>query len=689
MRKRFARLFSSSERLLAIDVGSRVVKVAEFRRRKDVLEVVMVDAMPVPCVTSHGDVTPAQVVEALKKLLYKHGIKNGAFISILPREFVTIKRFELPSTDRAQIAQMIPFEAEKHLPFPLDRAQTDFSYELADTVQTDQPLPEASPAVPVPAAPAQHAVITLAAARLAAIPKFLELLTIRGFKQSAIEVSTFALFNAFSYYVQRNPNEAVHGDNLLVEIGARRTEILLVSAATGSLVFSRAVDFGGDALTEYLVKHEKIVFEEAEKRKCEDWDASLFGRKKEALAEALNPLIEQVQKTMAYVRSAKLSQGVKSIWLSGGTGSAPGFADFVRGKTNVPVHVFDPLAMVGAQAYGVPASAFAIVVGTALRMVKEAKVVVDLLPVDISKLQIQAVRRRRLIQLGVVAGALAALWLLWFGFDVASMSFERSRLERQKELLLPQVREVGNLERQFVVLSNAVTEMQKLIETKTSWTRVFQTIAECMNSNVWARQITVSSQRNNRNKLTIEARAVSTEDYIDFKNNMSASLRFRNVDEHGVDTKDIVDFSLECDVLPDYQYQERVKEEATKMGTVANGKTTAVSRTSSRAAVPRGTNIPPTAFKGALSTTSTTSSASSPSSPSSTPRMPPPDATPAMPATHGTPPAPPVPGVPGVPGAPRPPRPSNMSRPSTATSSPSAPLPTTVTTMPPKGANQP
>lgn len=557
-RRSLAQLVEAGGRILAVDAGSRVVKIAEIRRRKEHVELRLVDAMHVPFASARGDVTPEQVRDTIQRLLHKHGIKSAALISILPREYVTVKRFELPSVSREELAQMVPFEAEKHVPFPLDRAQIDFDFQPVGANTHAAPQAPTDGAASSP--PAARSIVTLAAVRQAVIPKFLDLFAIRGCKQQAIDVSTFALYNAFTYFAQRAPDAFGSGDALLVEIGARRTEIALISGVTHELLFSRSFDFGGDSITDAIAAHAKLSFEEAERRKCEQWSSTPLAQDAALLNATLQPLAEHLKKSVQYMHKSALTAGIGAVWISGGASVTPGVAASVAAACGAEARIFNPLAaFVTASTDAAPALC-AQVIGAALRTVRETRLTVDLLPVDIAKLQLFAVRKKRLLQLAAAAGVVAACALTVFGVRIAHSSWERKQLRAELDRLLPEERRVDALEREFVSLSNAVSDMERLIDTKTSWSRVFQTIAECMNSNVWIWQIHLDNRQRN-NRLMLYTRAVSRMDFIEFKDRLSASARFRNVSAGTVQQQNqFIEVPITCEVLPDFKYTERLNE---------------------------------------------------------------------------------------------------------------------------------
>ncbi|MCX7848017.1 MAG: pilus assembly protein PilM [bacterium] len=555
-------LTEAAGRVIAVDAGSRIVKIAEIRRRKEVVELSLLDAMPVPFASARGDVTPDQVRDTIHRLLLKHGIKTAALISILPREYVTVKRLELPSISRDELAQMLIFEAEKHVPFPLDRAQLDFDFRpLTPTPSTSSSSPPPANENPDQSAPPpSRSIVTLAASRQAVISKFLELFALRGFKQQAIDVSTFALYNAFLYLARRTPQLFHNGDVLLVEVGARRTELALVSADSHELLFSRSFDFGGDSITDAIAAHAKVSFEEAERRKCQEWHSTPLAHDQALLHATLQPLADHLTKSIHYISKHALTARIGAVWLSGGASLTPGLPDLIAATCGAAVHLFNPLAAFDTAPTDAPPALSAQVIGAALRTVKETRLTVDLLPVDVAKLQLFALRKKRLLQLAAAAAIVAACALTVFAARIAYSSYERRQLRAELERLLPEERRVDALEREYVALSNAVSDMERLIDTKTSWSRVLQTIAECMNTNVWIWQINLDN-RQRANRLMLYVRALSRMDFIDFKDRLAASARFRNVTAGTVQQQNqFIEVPITCEVLPDYKYTERLNQ---------------------------------------------------------------------------------------------------------------------------------
>ncbi|RLD10278.1 MAG: hypothetical protein DRI44_06405 [Chlamydiae bacterium] len=564
------KFLTQNEHVVAVDVGSRYVKIAAAHKRKNVIENTILDAELIPYLSARGDISPEQVSKALAAVLERNNIKNASFISMLPLEFVSIKRFEVPSVSAKQIKQIVPFEAEKHLPFSVDRAVIDFDFmslgesnSLPDD-NDDIPNPTSEKAIEAKKAAealetaGNKSVVTLAAVRKAIIPKFLELCNVKGCRQSAIDVTAFALYNSLSFFLRKNPLPPDSGDVILIDLGARRSEMIVTSSKTEELLFTRSISFGGDEITNAIATALNVPFEEAERIKCNEWKKSGINPDTEEYNDIFEPLISQLEKSLRYIKKSGLSTEQNLIYLSGGASAIPGIIEFFQLKFGLNVKLFNPLPLVNAPKTKVAPQIFTSVIGAALRMINEAKLKVDLLPVDITKLQQLAIRKKRFIQLGIVAAVILAILLSIFGVKVLITDLSRRKLKAEYLKLVPEALKVDSLEKRNEILRIAVSKMEGLTDRKTSWSSVLKTLSDSMSSNIWVNKLSVDK----KNYLTIDAYSIGN-DYINFKNKLIASIRFDDVqivnEQNDRSGKSKI-FKLRCKVIPDYKFTEEFND---------------------------------------------------------------------------------------------------------------------------------
>ena len=67
------------------------------------------------------------LAEALKSFAARHGLAEDGVYTILPRHDMTARILEMPSQDRAELANMLSLSAEEYVPFPADELVIDHS----------------------------------------------------------------------------------------------------------------------------------------------------------------------------------------------------------------------------------------------------------------------------------------------------------------------------------------------------------------------------------------------------------------------------------------------------------------------------------------------------------------------------------------------------------------------------------
>lgn len=590
-KKSITNLLSGGDKTVALDIGSRYVKLAVLQRRKNGVAAKQLDQMAIPFTSSRGDVTPEAVKDTVKQLLQRNRIKDTGVLSVMSRDFVTVSHLELPSTDRDQIKQMLVFEAESYLPFAMERAVTAFDFKPIEQPKAEPKEGEAeAPAEPAPV----MSKVVFAAVRQALIPKFLELHSQKGLKQTAIQVSSFTIFNLFDFLKREGKIPETDGDTMIIEMGARRTEFILVNAK-GELVFTRNVEKGGDDLTAFLAAEEGISFEEAEQRKIKNWEETKLNEPGELLL-AMEGLNAELDKTIRFLKSRKLSENITQVCVSGGGAARP---EICRALC-APLGIDTPLYLNGLEAIEAKGKdlfgpSYSAVLGAALAQIDEAAIYIDLLPVDVVKLQVLAMRRKMLIKLaiGVAAVALVALLILGIAVLISNAKVEAKNKELKGKLT--ETKKVDALEKRNQQLQKAVNDIEGVISRKTSWNSVLAGISSCMTSNLWITSIGVDKN----NTMTVEGYSRNA-DYLLFEENMQRQLRFENVIVPSEKTMyqyglQVHYFKLTCDILPDYKYNEKLRNLLSQPGSEkeevkeTNAPATPVNQSLERSAAPAET----------------------------------------------------------------------------------------------------
>jgi len=343
-------------------------------------------------------------VAELKGLLH---IKGHAAVNFaLPSQAVFARFVKLPATSHEQVQQIIGFEAQQNVPFPIDEVVWDYQV-------IGEPLDGKIDAV----------LVAIKADQLTEVNDAVES---AGLRSGFIDVAPMAICNAFRFNYSGET-----GCSLLIDIGARTTNLIFVE---GSRVFSRSIPMGGSTISAAVAKEFLEDFAVAEALKKQKGFVGLGG----AYAEPEDPKVAKISKlirntmTRLHAEIARSisfyrtnqggSQPVRAL-LAGGTVSLPYMREFFSEKLQLPVDYFNPLRNVivapnaNVDVLARNAHTLGELVGMALRSCTDAPLQLNLRPRSVVKAQELA--RQKPFLLAAAACLLIGLGALWFYFDKA------------------------------------------------------------------------------------------------------------------------------------------------------------------------------------------------------------------------------------------------------------------------------
>jgi type IV pilus assembly protein PilM len=211
----------------SVELTPRECKVVQIARHKGafILEKAFVVDFPL---TPEGKVADAAAKSAaLRRALKDHKIASRSATLIIPKQTVTVRCVSLPSTEDAEIASMARFEAERHIPFNVERHI--ISYFLMKKLGIS----------------GSHVLISAVDSPVA--EESINILVNAGISPDVADVSSIALYNAFLFSEPPNLEDSTFA---LINIGFNSTDISIVSR--GVLLFTRSSSLGVEKIFEHL-----------------------------------------------------------------------------------------------------------------------------------------------------------------------------------------------------------------------------------------------------------------------------------------------------------------------------------------------------------------------------------------------------------------------------------------------------
>jgi type IV pilus assembly protein PilM len=359
-----------SKSFLAVDFGAGSLKLAEFEvNEAGGLRLKQYGIKSLGQEGSQENTREATILKALQTMISEQGFKSKECNVCAPGFHVFSKFVKLPPVEQSKVTQIIQYEAQQNVPFPLSEVVWDY-----------QILGQAT---------GGELEVLLVAIKSEIVEGLFRVADAASLKLQVADVSPAALCNAFKFN---------YGDlddcTMLLDIGAKTSNLLFFEKGK---VYSRSINLGANSITQDFAAESRMKFEVAEKIKIEEGFVSLGG----AYEEPENPnqaaiskiarqfmtrLHIQVNQTMQFYRGQQGGSQPVRLFLSGGASIMPYTAQFFAEKLNVPVEYFNPFRnvqidpAVNLEELARVAHSMGEVVGLGLRNLAHCPVELNLMP---------------------------------------------------------------------------------------------------------------------------------------------------------------------------------------------------------------------------------------------------------------------------------------------------------------------
>ncbi|MCP5546594.1 MAG: type IV pilus assembly protein PilM [Akkermansiaceae bacterium] len=374
---------------VAINIGSQRISMAVFEVSKNGgLVLKSYDSESISADPTMDAARVSQTRVAIADLTQRLKVGKTKARYAISGQAVFTRFVKLPPLQEDNIEQLVTYEAQQHVPFPLDEVVWD--YEL------------------IPSGDDKEVVIV--AIKGDALDEINSAVNDSGLGTAEVDVAPMALYNAFrATYGQ--PDEPI----LLIDIGAKTSNLLYIE---GQRFFTRSVAIGGAAVTAAIAKEYGVSFLEAEHQKVDNGLVALGGGHTEQLDEAvaalamvirnaLSRLPAEIARTTNYYRSQHGGSAPRRVLLAGGGANLPYTLEFFQEKLNLPVEYFNPVRNVAIGKGVDPAviqrdgHTMGELVGLGLRGVGKSEINIDLVPQVVE--QTRAADRRKPFFIGAAA----------------------------------------------------------------------------------------------------------------------------------------------------------------------------------------------------------------------------------------------------------------------------------------------
>ena len=442
----------SSSKDLIINCGASRVSAATVSYSGDNLVVEKLVTENLQYDYSNDDAWLGAVGDALRSLNALHNFSGKASF-IIPGNQVLTKTIRIPHVEAAKRAQIIAFEAQQNIPYPLHEVVWDSQVVGDDGVETE---------------------VLFIACKSNTIDNFCGEVSQAGFSAKTINAATILDYNAIQF---TSPEQ--EEDVLLINIGARSTNLLFKNAEG---FFVRNIQLGGNSLTQNIADSLGKTFVQAEEIKHKFFSGDLNYSEDDSGTKGLSAcadsfsrrMSQEITRSIVNYRRQKNGVAPKRILLSGRGSLLSGLSEQLSTSQKVPVELFDPMqnVLLGDEIDS-DSSALALEISEIIGAAAQDKVAdgagVNLLP-EATKKSMDFATKKPYLMIAAACFALAP-WLAFFGYKQLTSSYIGSA-EATKSATRPLIERQSQIEKnaaQASAISQSIQLIEGLKNSKTNW----------------------------------------------------------------------------------------------------------------------------------------------------------------------------------------------------------------------------
>lgn len=325
-------LLTLNPETFGLDISDLSLKIIKLKKKKGFLSLASFSEEKIPQgIINGGEIKDenglAKIIKDALPRVKGEKLKTKYAVVSLPEEKAFLEVVQMPKLQEAELKSAIIYEAENHIPLPIEEVYLDFQIVSPVVNHLD------------------HVDVLLAALPKKTVDPYISCLRKAGLIPKVLEIESLAISRAL---IKKGISPF---PLFLADLGATRTSFIIFSGY--SLRFTGSIPVSSQKFTEAIANVLKVDLKEAERLKLK-YGIKIDDKKKkkeifETLIPALTDLTEQIEKYLAYYQAHTshehlLPDGkeVKKIVLSGGGACLKGLADFFASELKIPVEIGNP-----------------------------------------------------------------------------------------------------------------------------------------------------------------------------------------------------------------------------------------------------------------------------------------------------------------------------------------------------------
>jgi len=369
-----------------------------------------------PMMLSQSDADPVELVRAaIEEFLSRHSLEGDRVAVAAPGQSGLAKFIKLPPIEAKKIPDIVKYEANQQIPFPLDQVRWDWQ-RLAGGIEESGFVMDAE--------------VALFAMKREQVNKALAPFVNAGIEVDVLQLQPIALVN-MAMFDLLPPADTIDPDNppasiVLVSIGVDSTDVVVTN---GLRIWQRSMPIGGSSFTKGLVKEMKYTFQKAEQEKRNAVRAADPRAVFKAMRPVFTEFASELQRSLNYFTGTDKTATIGKVFLLGNAAKLRGLSDFVAKQLQLDVQRIEKYnalegSAVASNAFRENRFAFGTAYGLALQAAGGSSLRTNLVPTEIVRDRMIAAKKPWAVaaMLGLLAAALinfAGMFLAWQSYAPA------------------------------------------------------------------------------------------------------------------------------------------------------------------------------------------------------------------------------------------------------------------------------
>jgi type IV pilus assembly protein PilM len=341
--------------LLGLDITTSSVKLIELSMAGGQFRVESYAAEPTPhnAINEKAIVDAEAVGEAIRRAVKRSGAKSREAAVAISGDAAITKVIQMPKNlGETDLEGQVELQADQYIPFPMEEVSYDFQ-----RIGPSEKDPEMID-------------VLLVATRTENVEQRQAAVQAAGLTARLVDVEAFALENACKLLTHQMPDGGIDRTIAVIDFGASSTTFSVLKDL--KVIYTRDFAFGGQQLTEEIMRTYGLSMEEAGRAKKEGGLPSNY--QPEVLDPFIDDMTQQVSRSLQfYLASGSGREQPEKILVCGGCANIVGVDDVIASRVGIPAERGDPLGQMKlssrakAQAVKKDATALLTACGLALR----------------------------------------------------------------------------------------------------------------------------------------------------------------------------------------------------------------------------------------------------------------------------------------------------------------------------------